>query len=215
MKTCFLKCYSLIILALVNSCSSYNSFEGLYGKCDKGYLACTQMLLKPDHTFEYFIFYDVGGGNVLKGTWKQLDQGTIVLNTYKQPHHFKTTYTGKINTELEGKIRIQISDYETTLGLAAVQINNSQQWKTANTNGVVEFDSDHIENVEYAFLNQQEIIEINNSNYNDIEILVKDLDLGAIPMYLTDYTIFKKNRKLIFEHGGSYRKAPLKNKQWR
>ena len=60
------------------------SIIGLYGECPKGYFACTQLELKSDSTFEYYVFFDVGGGTIKKGTWK-VDKDTLILNTYNQP----------------------------------------------------------------------------------------------------------------------------------
>lgn len=86
--------YLLILIAFIQSCSTVDK---LYGRCENGYYSCTQILLKKDSTFEYFIFYDVGGGSVLKGNWLR-NKDTIVLNTYKQP---------QVITELD-KINYQI-----------------------------------------------------------------------------------------------------------
>jgi hypothetical protein len=57
---------------------------GLYGKCQSGYFACEQLDIKSDSTFEYGIFYDVGGWKTWTGYW-ELSNDTIVLNTFKQP----------------------------------------------------------------------------------------------------------------------------------
>jgi hypothetical protein len=80
---------NLIILSLIAfSLSAFipkeNSIIGLYGECHIGYFACSQLELKSDSTFEYYVFYDVGGGIILKGTWK-VDLDTLILNTFNQP----------------------------------------------------------------------------------------------------------------------------------
>lgn len=60
------------------------SIIGLYGECPQRYWVCQQLELKKDSTFEYFTFYDVGGGIIQDGTWK-VDGDTLILNTYDQP----------------------------------------------------------------------------------------------------------------------------------
>jgi hypothetical protein len=57
---------------------------GLYGECSDGYFACEQIEFKLDSSFEYGLFYDVGGWNFWKGTWK-MNGDTIILNSYNQP----------------------------------------------------------------------------------------------------------------------------------
>ncbi len=70
---------SLIFIA---SCT-VNRIPTLYGKCGKGYYACTQIYLKENQEFEFFQFYDVGGGQIVKGKWEEKDD-TITLNTFEQ-----------------------------------------------------------------------------------------------------------------------------------
>ncbi len=57
---------------------------GLYSKCPEGYFACEQIELKNDSTFEYGIFYDVGGWTSWSGTYK-IDGNFIIINSYRQP----------------------------------------------------------------------------------------------------------------------------------
>ena len=205
----------ILVLTFLSSCTTNKSFVGLYGKCGKSYLACTQIELKADNTFEYFIFMDVGGANVLKGTWNNISNDTIVLNTYHQPEISKTTYKGKINPELKGKVRIKISDKNGVLGFANVEINDKELGIATNENGIAEFETESLENVHYNFLGHQETIKIDNSNYNDIEILIKDLDINAIPEFLTDYKIVIKGNKLIINTKYIFKKTNLMNKQWK
>jgi len=205
----------ILILLVFSSCSTNKSAIGLYGKCGKSYFACTQIELKSDNTFEYFIFYDVGGGNVLKGTWEKTSNDTIVLNTYKQPENPKTTYVGKTNPELKEKIKIRISDKNGALGYASIQINDKKQGKGANENGFAEFKAESIKNVNYNFLGQEETIEIDNPNYNEIEIRIKDLDINSIPEFITDYKIAFKRNRIIMDSSYVYKKTSLKNKQWK
>ena len=205
----------ILILLFLSSCSTNKSVVGLYGKCGKSYFACTQIELKSDNTFEYFIFYDVGGGNVLKGTWKRISNDTIVINTYNQPEFPKTTYVGKINPDLNGEIKVRIIDKNGSLGYASVEINDKKQGKATDENGVAKFKADSIKNVHYNFLGQNETIEIDNPKYNEIEIRIKDLDINAIPEYITDYKIAYKRNRIIMDSSYIYKKTSLRNKQWK
>ena len=205
----------ILLLTFLSSCTTNKSIVGLYGKCGKSYFACTQIELKADNTFEYFIFMDVGGGNVIKGFWNNISNDTIVLNTYNQPEISKTTYKGKIKPELNGKVRIKITDKNGALGFASVEINDKELGIATNENGIAEFETESLKNVHYSFLGQKETIKIDNSNYNDIEILIKDLDINAIPEFLTDYKILVKGNKLIINTKYIYKKTNLTNKQWK
>ena len=203
----------ILSLLLLSSCSTSKSVVGLYGKYGKGYFACTQLELKSDNTFEYFIFYDVGGGNVLKGTWKKISKDTIVINTYKQPKYLKTTYSGETNQNLKGKIKIRISDKNGSLGFSNIYINDRTQIKVANSNGIAEFEVESIKNIEYGFLSQEEKIKIDNPKYNEIEILIKDLDLNVIPEFITNEKIVVKRNKLLMDTTFSYQKTNSGNKK--
>ena len=197
-----------------SSCSTNKSVVGLYGKCAKRYFACTQIELKSDKTFEYFIFYDVGGGNIIKGNWNKLSKDTYVLNTLSQPQIQETTYKAKTNPKLKGKIKIRISDKSGALAYSSIFINDSKQSKQADSTGVAEFDSQKIEYIKFGYLGKYEIIQINNPNYNDIEILSRDLDLGVVPQFLTDHKIIIKGRKLIMDSDYVFPKTNYNNKQW-
>jgi hypothetical protein len=57
---------------------------GLYGECSNGFFACEQIELKKDSTFEYGIFYDVGGWVNWTGKWT-IKHDTLILNSFRQP----------------------------------------------------------------------------------------------------------------------------------
>ncbi len=205
----------ILVFTFLSSCTTNKSAIGLYGKCGKNYFACTQIELKSDNTFDYYIFYDVGGGSVLKGTWKRIANDTIVINTFKQPQFPKTTYIGKVNPNSKGKVKIRISDKDGSLGASNVFINDRAQIKVADENGVTEFLVNSIKNIEYGFLSQSEKIQIDNPNYNEIEVLIKDLDLNAIPEFITNEKIIFKRNKIIMDTTYVYKRTSLKNKQWK
>ena len=117
--------FSALVLIL-NSCAVGDKTI-LYGDCSPGYFVCHQFELNKDKTFEFYIFYDVGGGHVLKGNWSRFKKDTIKLNTFQQPHIPRTYYTGKVDNEFSDSIRIEIKDFEIPLGYAYVEINDGQQ----------------------------------------------------------------------------------------
>ena len=178
-------------------------------------MGCTQIELKSDKTFEYFIFMDVGGGSVVKGTWESISSDTIVLNTYNDPRILKTTYKGKVNPDLKSKIKIRISDKDGALGSVNVQINDKEQSLSTDKNGVAEFNSQSIIDIDYNFWGHEEMIKIDNPNYNEIVVLIRDLDIYPIPETITDYKIVLRGKKLIMDSTYVYKKISLKNKQWK
>lgn len=185
----------------------------MYGKCGNEYLGCTQIELKSNKTFEYFIFMDVGGGTVVKGNWKQISNDSIKLNTFEQPINPSTTYKGKINPD-RTDIKIKLADLELPLPAAFIVINDNNEGKTADVNGIVELQAQEIKTITYHYLGQKETIEIDNPNYNEIEIIVRDLDLNAVPRFLTDKIMTINERKLFFNDGYFLKKTNLRNKQW-
>ena len=100
----------ILILLFLSSCSTNKSVVGLYGKCGKSYFACTQIELKSDKTFEYFIFMDVGGGTIVKGNWEQISSDSIKLNTFDQPKNPSTTFYGRVNGHSMKNIGIHDGD---------------------------------------------------------------------------------------------------------
>ena len=205
----------ILILLFLGSCSTNKSVIGLYGKCRKKYLTCTQIELKSDKTFEYFIFMDVGGGTIVKGNWEQISVDSIKLNTFEQPKNPSTTYKGKINPDRIDNVKITIRDLELPLAAAFIIINNQNNGKAADVNGIAELKAKEIKTITYHYLGQKETIEIDNPNFNEIEIIVRDLDLNAVPRYLTDKIMTVKNKKLFFNDWYSIKKTNLKNKQWK
>ncbi|MEW7281213.1 hypothetical protein ABW636_21670 [Aquimarina sp. 2201CG1-2-11] len=157
---------------------------------------------------------DVGGGTVIKGNWEQISNDSIKLNTFEQPKKLRTTYSGKINPE-RTNIQIKIADVELPLVAAAIVINDQDYGSNANMNGIAEMKAQKIKTITYYYLNRKETIEIDNPDYNEIEITVKDLDIDAVQMYLTDKIMTIHNKKLFFAEGYFLKKTKMANKQWK
>jgi hypothetical protein len=187
---------------------------GLYGKCGSSYLSCTQIELKPDSTFEYFIFMDVGGTTIIKGNWEAVSKDSIRLNTFEQPKHPITTYKGQTNPK-RPNIKIKVSCSESPLAGAYVLLNDQSEGIVLEQNGVGEFKAQKVKTITYSFLGQKETIFVENPDYNEIEIMVRDLDLNAVPRFLTEKIIFINKKKLFLNRSYSLKKTSLKNKQWK
>ena len=202
----------ILILLFLSSCSTNKSVVGLYGKCEKSYFACTQIELKSDNTFEYFIFYDVGGVNILKGNWKKISNDSISLNTFEQPTNPKTSYTGIENGSSTKKVKI--SDNNFTIILASVSVNNNNIWNTTDIDGFVEFNDSEINSIYVISLGVKEKILVENKNLDEIHIIVKDPQTGVIPEYLVDYKLKISNNRIFIADKHKLKKTSLTNKQW-
>ena len=77
---------------------------------------------------------DVGGGTVVKGNWEQVSNDSIKLNTFEQPKHPSTTYSGKINPDQIENIKITIRDLELPLAAAFIVVNDQNAGKAADVN---------------------------------------------------------------------------------
>lgn len=201
----------LFSLILFNSCSTRENFIGLYGKCGKKYYVCDQLELKSDNTFEYFSFMDVGGGNVVKGVWKKISNDTIMLNSFERPQNSKTKIFGKVNSESKD-ISVKIIERGNPLVGSVVTINN--QSKISDENGIVIFDNQKVKSITYQFLNNTERIEIDNSDHNDFELIIKDFEYSVNSTFFVDKVLIFKNRKILINDKLILKKTAVKHKQW-
>lgn len=204
----------ILLIASLNSCWMNKSAIGLYGSCRENYLFCEQIELNPDSTFEYYIFMDVGGGSVIEGSWKRAGNNSIVLNSFERPINSITTYSGRIDENRNKSIKITIRDANSPFTMAYVIINNGPSGKVADLNGVVEFEIEEVNSITYEFIGRNETIEIENPNYNDIDIIVRDFEYTAIPKFITNEVIHQKKGKLIFQDNRFLKRTNNKNKGW-
>ena len=205
----------ILIVLFFNSCAAIGKKTLLYGKCKKGYLACTQFELKNDQTFEFYIFMDVGGGHVINGTWDHVNGDSLRLNTFERPEIPKTYFKGRINNELQNRVKIQISDHEIPLTFADVEINHGQQNAITNEEGICYFNVEEIKNITYYYLgSRKEKIDINNPELNEIEIFVRDFENGVIPKYFVDKLVVANNREIIIYPNDSENNCKLKRSRF-
>ena len=197
-----------VILVVLTSCSVQKEFHGLYGHCKNHYWTCFQLLLNEDGTFEYFEFYDVGGGNLRKGKWKKVDENSLTLNSEEQPKVEKTFFHAEIDSVKTDSIRIRISEGGYPLSKSDVFINN-EEGKTANENGEVSFERMDIKSLRVQFLDVNDTIIFDNPKYNKVEITLRDIGSRAI----TNQKVYLGYRKLKFQKS-ILKKTKLKNKQW-
>ena len=205
----------LFLIGIFISCGSTSSPIGLYGECGKRYYACDQLLLKSDHTFEYFTFMDVSGQNIRKGNWKQTSKDSITLHTFEQPKIPKTIITGAINPNRNHAVKIKLTQHENTpLGAAFVIVNNEPNGKATNIDGIVEMNVTELKSITYYYLDSEETIEIFNPKFNEIEITVKDLDIAKHAKYFINQNFALKNKKFYLSKIFFLRKTKIKNRQW-
>ena len=206
---------SIIIIIIFSSCSSIGKKDILYGKCEKRYFACNQFELKKDKTFEYYIFMDVGGGNVIKGEWEYINGDTLKLNTFEQPNISKTYYKGVKNPELENRIKIKIQDFETPLIGVHLVINNGKENGQTDYDGICYFRTNEINNISIYYVGyKEETIEIVDSTMNDIEIYLSDNDSEIVPKYFVDKKIVANKKQIIMRPNTPERKYSLKRSRF-
>ena len=210
-----IKLLFVFICTIFISCSVKKEVSRLYGK------DYTQILLKADKTFEYKTYLGVGGEVKRTGTWSEHKGDTIFLNTYNQPNNKITTYKGIVNPDLKNKVIISIRDFELQLGFSTIEINDGEITKSADENGIAEFEVDQINNITYYYMGEiSEKIKISNPDFNEINILIRDLDLEIVPNYFTDMPIVVTNRKVVFhpnnqEKRFERKRANINRKQWK
>lgn len=203
MKTLlFILAFTLILL----SCKIKK--EILYGKCQKNYYACSQILLKPNREFEYFIFYDVGGATILKGQW-QTQKDTVILNTYEQEAN-----------RLDSVIELTTGDRKSTISFEG----NFWGYITVDTSKIefkakqqsVEFDLP-LKNITFHFYNEMgDLIpvhyDIKKSTTNRLLVKVRWVTTGSIIKNLK--FVKKRNRLLNISKPWELKRTSIKNKQW-
>ena len=201
-----------VLILIATSCVTQKQIAKTYGN------DCSEITLNPNKTFEYReACTGLGGEFIRNGTWKYGIGDTILLNTYKQPKNVNTTYKGTINPDFKKKVRISIRDFEVKLGYAGIEINDGEIAKSADENGVVEFETDKVNNVKFYYLGEvSEKIKISNPEFNDIEILIRDLDLDIVPNYFTDMPfVVTKNKIVLYPNDKQkrYEKKRIKKKR--
>lgn len=206
----------LLLLVIIHiNCKSVEKRTLLYGKCKKNYLSCTQFELSKDKTFKFYIFMDVGGGNVIKGKWDFVNEDTIKLNTLIQPKIQKSYTIEKINPEKQDVVKVKIRDYSLPLESILIDINNGEKQEITNSEGICYFKVDKISNVTYYYLNDRiETFQIKEPEANEIEIFIRDIESSVIPKYFTDELIVVNQEKLTFYPNNVEKKFTLKRSKF-
>lgn len=193
------------------------SIIGLYGECHKGYFACTQLELKSDSTFEYYIFFDVGGGTIKKGTWK-VDKDTLILNTYNQPQiarGYKILDSENNNTK-----EIHCFDRDSVPIFYGTIIINHSDTLVLDENGKALYNAE-IENIQIlGLMTQNNEFTVKSRNYSQIAFFVDNF-LCHNPDYLTNEKLIidgKEIKEYYYCHGRyadkGLKRTNIKNKRF-
>jgi len=193
------------------------SIIGLYGECPKGYFACTQLELKSDSTFEYYVFFDVGGGTIKKGTWK-IYEDTLILNTHNQPK-LASGYKVLDNVNYDTK-EIHCFDRDSIPIFYGTAVINGSDTLALDENGKCTYNSE-IKSVQVQGLTtQHNYFTVKSDNYSKIAFFVDDFICHS-PHYLTNekLIVIGKEIKEYYHCHGRYaekglRKTHIKNKRF-
>ena len=174
--------------------------DELYGVCKDRFLACTQILLKHDNTFEYASFADVGGWRYWEGYWKK-NGDTIILNTFKQPPINKELIETNDN-HVNGTI-IKLSLDSLKYSNIVIKVNDGIFVDTIKYNesvlipNTIEINRIHIVNA----LNNHEGIILFRNNYKNkkLELFsLKASNLDDWDNYITNDKFLLKDDKLYY-----------------
>lgn len=206
---------SILIVFILASCAKNKSIVGLYGKCERGYLACTQIELKSDSTFTLLSYSDVGGASFYYGDWIHVSTDSIML---LPPKKSRTLFTEKINPELTGKLKVTILDdgdeyhSQSAIENVLVIINEPPVGKVTDANGVVLFDNPQTQKIICRFLSiYDETFDLSSSEINDVQIIIKDIYIKQ-PVY---ETMKISNDGLRYTEQLTLKKTRMRNKQWK
>ncbi|WP_291727057.1 hypothetical protein [Bernardetia sp.] len=168
------------------------SIVGLYGKCGKSYMACTQIDIKEDSTFEYYVFYDVGGASIKKGNWK-VSKDTLILNTFNQPK-FERGYHILDSSYSDIKEIYFLDRDSIPLHYNTVVINQTDSL-FLDANGIAKYKLP-INDVQIFGLNgQKNTFTIKTENYSKIVFFVDDFICHSQD-YLTNEKLLIENNSL-------------------
>jgi hypothetical protein len=190
----------LIITMLIFSSSLFGQtikdISGLYGECAIGFFACEQMYLKPDGTFSYFLFYDVGGGNVSEGKW-QYKYDTLYLTTFKKP---KQPNPYIINTEFKNSdsLQIHVYDYDSTkLGFAHIVINDTIR-QNCDENGCAKIPNMPIYRILVNYISESYTYNLKDINVKDVSLFIPFAHSTQSDYFIDEKWLYKKNKLIRY-----------------
>ena len=210
--------WMLLMLIILLSLKTKDEDE-LYGECKDRFLACTQILLKHDNTFEYANFMDVGGWRYWKGNWKKFGD-TIILNTFKQPpinkelietddnHINGTIIKLSLDSLKYSNIVIKVNDgifvdtikyNESILIPNTIDIKRIHVINALNKQGIVIF-RDNFRN------KKLEMFSLNTNDFNDREKYITNEKF----LLKDDKLYYQVNEKGVYEY--YYKRVPVEKK---
>ena len=118
---------TLIFLTL-SSCSANKNIIGLYGKCQKPDINCSQIELKENKTFEYYIYMGDGKESITRGTWEKTSDSTLTLNIIEQFINNEINDNLNDNTEFNITPIPHLTDGKVYINQKELIFNGSKHW---------------------------------------------------------------------------------------
>jgi hypothetical protein len=199
----------LFISPIVFALFSCNSQKGLlYGRCHKHYLACGQILLKPNKEFEYFMFFDAGGATILKGDW-QAKKDTVILNTYEQEQNRIDTIIESATDNPKSEIMFEggFVGY-ITIDKAKIYFGSNEQTVTVDS---------PLKDITFHFINElaKDIpVHYNLKNPGTNQLLVKVRWVRSSSVLNNQVLVRKRNSLVYTSKSWILKRTNIKNKQW-
>jgi len=181
-----LSIFILTVLFAFN-CNAQRKCIGVYGDCEEHLIACRQLQLFSDSTFDYGQFLDVGGWRIKSGKWSLLGD-TLILNSTEQPICFVDfSITSDFDSTLTG-VKIIINPLDSIFGDIILTHLNDSYKDTIKVNSPVTIERKidrliiYCKNRDY---NNGKILFLNNK-WNVYTIATKSISLDDRRMYFKD-----------------------------
>ena len=197
----------ICILSILISLNSFSQKEciAIYGICGEKFLACRQLQLFNDSTFEYGNFMDVGGWIFKSGKWR-LTNDTIVLNTFNQPESLfgmgNSNILGDYDSTLIGT-KISIDPNDSIYGSYFISVLYETLFDTLSSSKPCIFNK-KIERIKVWKINKVEtdgLILFLNKNKNNFTITTKSISIDD------NRNEYFKDLKLRIDKNGIYNKT--------
>jgi hypothetical protein len=166
--------------------------NALFGSCrgagGDGAYACTQVELRKNGTFYLYVFYDIGGGSTIQGTYS-LNGDTVTVNTYDQPKLSENIIMETFDPMMPARqYKICFFDSDSNKTPAVMKVNDELR-KMNDWQNEFLITTDSVALIEFAgtVIGQNGTYIPKNKRSNIFKIYLKDVDPSLLaPAYLTN-----------------------------